>query len=170
MKKTIFKALVIIGIVLLVIIIIEFTVAYIDSPRANRSSDYYYHISESERQSFNQQWNTYEGAQGGNNVKSLLQKVMANCNTNEQEEARLVDLAITRANLEGEEVILPITVENATKTAQDDIGKIRNEIEKEHYYYVYIETSTKTRLVNRIIIKYEESDEFSLPLPDLDKK
>ncbi len=169
MKKTIFKVLVVIGVILLVIIIAEFTIAYLDSPRANRSSDYYSHISESEIQSFNQQWNTYEGAQGGNNVKSLLQKVMANCNTNEQEEARLVDLAITRANLEGEEVILPITVENATKTAQDDIGKIRNEIEKEHYYYVYIETSTKTRLVNRIIIKYEESDEFSTPLPKLEQ-
>ena len=116
---------------------------------------------------FNQMWNMYEGAQGGNNIKALLQKLIANCNTNAQEEARLVDLAITRANLEGEEVILPITVENATKNTQDDIGKIRNEIEKQHYYYVYIETSTKTRLVSRIIIKYEESDEFSKPLPEL---
>ena len=95
---------------------------YLDSPRRNRSSDYYSHISESEIQSFNQQWNTYEGAQGGNNVKSLLQKVIANCNTNAQEGARLVDLAITRANL-----------------------------------------------VSRIIIKYEESDEFSIPLPKLDQ-
>ena len=169
MKKTIFKALVIIGIVLLVIIIAECTIAYIDSPRANRSSDYYSRISESEIQSFNQQWNTYEGAQGGNSVKSLLQKVIANCTTNEQEEARLVDLAITRANLEGEEVILPITVENATKTAKDDIGKIRNEIEPRHTYYVYIEINEKTRLVNRIIIKYEERAEFSTPLPKLEQ-
>ena len=168
MKKTIFKALVIIGIVLLVIIIAECTIAYIDSPRANRSSDYYSHISESEIQSFNQQWNTYEGAQGGNNVKSLLQKVIVNCTINEQEEDRLVDLAITRANLEGEEVILPITVENATKTAQDDIAKVRNEIEPRHTYYVYTEINAKTRLLNRIIIKYEESDEFSTPLPKLD--
>ena len=122
MKKTIFKALVVIGVILLAIIIIEFTIAYLDSPRRNRSSDYYNHMSESEIQSFNQQWNTYEGAQGGNNVKSLLQKVIANCNTNAQEEARLVDLAITRANL-----------------------------------------------VSRIIIKYEESDEFSIPLPKLDQ-
>jgi hypothetical protein len=81
----------------------------------------------------------------------------------------LVDLAITRANLEGEEVILPITVENATKTAQDDIGKVRNEIEPKHTYYVYTEINEKTRLVNRIIIKYEESDEFSTPLPKLEQ-
>ena len=122
MKKTIFKVLVVIGVILLAIIIIEFTIAYLDSPRGKKSSDYYYHISEPERQSFNQQWNTYEGAQGGNNVKSLLQKVMVNCNINAQEGARLVDLAITRANL-----------------------------------------------VSRIIIKYEESDEFSIPLPKLDQ-
>ena len=167
MKKTIFKILVIIGIFLLGIIVVECAIAYFDSPRDNKSSDYYYHISEAERQSFNQQWNTYEGAQGGNSIKSLLQKVIANCTTNEQEEARLVDLAITRANLEGEEVILPITVENATKTAQDDIGKERNEIEPKHTYYVYTEINEKTRLVSRIIIKYEESDEFSIPLPEL---
>ena len=169
MKKTIFKALVIIGIVLLVIIIAECTIAYIDSPRGNKSSDYYYHISEPERQSFNQQWTTYEGKQNGNNIKALCQKVIANCTTNEQEEDRLVDLAITRPNLDGEEVILPITVENATKTAQDDIGKVRNEIEPRHTYYVYTEINEKTRLVNRIIIKYEESDEFSTPLPKLEQ-
>ena len=99
MKKTIFKALVIIGIVLLVIIIAECTIAYIDSPRGKKSSDYYYHISEPERQSFNQQWNTYEGAQGGNNVKALLQKIIANCNTNAQEDQRLVDVQFGRTTI-----------------------------------------------------------------------
>ena len=39
---------------------------------------------------FNQMLNMYEGAQGGNNIKALLQKLIANCNTNAQEEARII--------------------------------------------------------------------------------
>jgi hypothetical protein len=145
-------------------------IIFLEKSTRKESNGYYCQISESEIQSFNQQWTTYEGKQGGSNIKLLLQKVIVNCNTNAQEETRLVDLAITRPNLEGKNVILPITVENAAKTAQENIIKIRNEIEPEHTYYVYTEISTKTRLLSRIIIKYEESDEFSIPLPDLEKE
>jgi hypothetical protein len=85
-------------------------IIFLEKSTRKESNGYYCQISESEIQSFNQQWTTYEGKQGGSNIKLLLQKVIVNCNTNAQEETRLVDLAITRPNLEGKNVILPITV------------------------------------------------------------
>ena len=85
------KALIIAGAILLSILIIAIGM-YIYTSSHNSISEAGSQISEQEKTSFNQQWNTYEGAQGGNNVKSLLQKVIANCNTNKEEDQRLVDI------------------------------------------------------------------------------
>ena len=89
------KALIIAGAILLSILIIAIGM-YIYTSSHNSISEAGSQISEQEKtsfnQQFNQQWNTYEGAQGGNNVKALLQKIIANCNTNAQEEQRLVDV------------------------------------------------------------------------------
>ena len=85
------KALIIAGAILLSILIIAIGM-YIYTSSHNSISEAGSQISEQEKTSFNQQWNTYEGAQGGNNVKALLQKIIANCNTNAQEEQRLVDV------------------------------------------------------------------------------
>jgi len=97
------KALIIAGAILLSILIIAIGM-YIYTSSHNSISEAGSQISEQEKTSFNQQWNTYEGAQGGNNVKALLQKLIANCNTNAQEDQRLVDVELgaaadTAANL-----------------------------------------------------------------------
>ena len=68
------KALIIAGAILLSILIIAIGM-YIYTSSHNSISEAGSQISEQEKTSFNQQWNTYEGAQGGNNVKALLQKV-----------------------------------------------------------------------------------------------
>lgn len=122
-------------------------------------------ISEMEKTSFNQQWNTYEGAQGGNNIKALLQKLIANCNTNKEEGQRLVDVYCSRPTEASEPIIIPITVDNASE-AITQLSELRNQIEARHTYYVSLEYSTKSALVNRITIKYEKDDEGPMELPD----
>ena len=89
------KALIIAGAILLSILIIAIGM-YIYTSSHNSISEAGSQISEQEKTSFNQQWNTYEGQQGGNNVKALLQKIIANCNTNAQEDQRLVDVQLGR--------------------------------------------------------------------------
>ena len=93
------KALIIAGAILLSILIIAIGM-YIYTSSHNSISEAGSQISEQEKTSFNQQWNTYEGAQGGNNVKALLQKIIANCNTNAQEDQRLVDVELGKAGTE----------------------------------------------------------------------
>ncbi len=116
-------------------------------------------ISEQEKTSFNQQWNIYEGAQGGNNIKALLQKIIGNCNTNKNEEERLVDVACSRATEDDEKTEIIISSDNVDESIQE-LQTLRNKIMARHTYYVQIEYDSKTSLVNRIIIKYEIDDEI----------
>jgi len=114
-------------------------------------------IAQQEIISFNQQWNTYEGAQGGNNIKAVLQKLIANCNTNAQEEQRLVDVVCSRATEEDEKTEIIITSENVEESVRE-LQTLRNKIIARHTYYVQIEYDSKTSLVNKIIIRYENDD------------
>lgn len=114
-------------------------------------------IAQQEIISFNQQWNTYEGAQGGNNIKAVLQKLIANCNTNAQEEQRLVDVVCSRATEEDEKTEIIITSENVEESVRE-LQTLRSKIIARHTYYVQIEYDSKTSLVNKIIIRYENDD------------
>ena len=114
-------------------------------------------ISEQEKTSFNQQWNTYEGAQGGNNIKALIQKLIANCNTNAHEEQRLVDVVCSRATEDDEKTEIIITSENVEESVRE-LNTLRSKIMARHTYYVQIEYDSKTSLVNKIIIRYENDD------------
>ena len=87
------KALIIAGAILLSILIIAIGM-YIYTSSHNSISEAGSQINEQEKTSFNQQWNTYEGKQGGNNVKAMLQKLIANCNTNAEEDFRLVNVQL----------------------------------------------------------------------------
>ena len=153
------KALIIAGAILLSILIIAIGM-YIYTSSHNSISEAGSQISEQEKTSFNQQWNTYEGAQGGNNIKALLQKVIGNCNTNAQEEQRLVDVVCSRPKNTGfGQKNINIGVDNIEYSIQE-LTWLRNLIEPRHTYYVQLEYDSKTSLVNKIIIKYEEIDEI----------
>ena len=154
------KALIIAGAILLSILIIAIGM-YIYTSSHNSISEAGSQISEQEKTSFNQQWNTYEGAQGGNNIKALLQKVIGNCNTNAQEEQRLVDVVCSRATSIGRgQANINVRVDNIEDSIQE-LTTLRNIIEARHTYYVQLDYDPQTSLVNKIIIKYEESDSIT---------
>ena len=151
------KALIIAGAILLSILIIAIGM-YIYTSSHNSISEAGSQISEQEKTSFNQQWNTYEGAQGGNNIKALLQKVIGNCNTNAQEEQRLVDVVCSRATSIGRgQANINVRVDNIEDSIQY-LTRLRNLIEARHTYYVQLEYDPQTSLVSKIVIRYEEDD------------
>ena len=154
------KALIIAGAILLSILIIAIGM-YIYTSSHNSISEAGSQISEQEKTSFNQQWNTYEGAQGGNNVKALLQKVIGNCNTNAQEEQRLVDVFCSRAKSTGlGHRSINVGVDNIEYSIQE-LTWLRNLIEVRHTYYVQLEYDPQTSLVSKIVIRYEEDDDIN---------
>ena len=164
------KALIIAGAILLSILIIAIGM-YIYTSSHNSISEAGSQINEQEKTSFNQQWNTFEGKQGGNNVKALLQKLIANCDTNKEEQNRLVGIACTPKS---DKVQYTMTIKVgqtanttfATSTSNslfnevkpsDAVGiltGIRNLIEARHTYNVTIEYAADTALVNKITIDY----------------
>ena len=164
------KALIIAGAILLSILIIAIGM-YIYTSSHNSISEAGSQISEQEKTSFNQQWNTYEGAQGGNNVKALLQKLIANCNTNREEQQRLVGINCVPTS-GGTDYTLSINVSTqdannfafaATTAAYNDVSPsdavkvltgIRNLVEARHTYNITISYSPETSLVNLIDIDY----------------
>ena len=162
------KALIIAGAILLSILIIAIGM-YIYTSSHNSISEAGSQINEQEKTSFNQQWNTFEGKQGGNNVKALLQKLIANCDTNKEEQNRLVGVVCTPKSDDktytmtikvGETA--NVTFDTNTNTYENIkpasavgvLTGIRNQIEARHTYNVTIEYAADTALVNKIIIDY----------------
>ena len=161
MKKKSTIAIVIVAIVLIALPVILYIKDNLDR---RKYENYKSTSSNTELNSFNQQWISYEGAQGGNNVKALLQKLIANCNINQEEEQRLVDVYCSRPTEDGNPETIYITVENCSldsESSDSTVGKIinlRNQIEPRHTYYVSMEYVKNNPYVNRIIIKYESDD------------
>ncbi len=162
------KALIIAGAILLSILIIAIGM-YIYTSSHNSISEAGSQINEQEKTSFNQQWNTFEGKQGGNNVKALLQKLIANCDTNKEEQHRLVGVVCTPKSDDktytmtikvGETA--NVTFDAGTNTYENIkpasavgvLTGIRNLIEARHTYNVTIEYAADTALVNKITIDY----------------
>ena len=70
----------------------------------------------------------------GNNVKALLQKVIGNCNTNAQEEQRLVDVVCSRAKSIGRgQANINVRVDNIEDSIQE-LTTLRNLIEVRHTF------------------------------------
>lgn len=134
-------------------------------------------LSEQEILSFNQQWTYYDGEQTGDSVKDLLRRMIQNCVTNSEEQARLPGLTIDKACADAaNEMKVTVTVlnNNTTTDIEDTYYKmvntpynetlkpdlaerafvlVRNAIETRHIYYVSFEFSTRG-IINRILINY----------------
>lgn len=152
------KGLVIAAVVVLGIMLIA-TGMYIYSSSHNNISEAGSQISEQEKISFNNQWNIYEGEQSGNSVKALFQKLIANTQTNKNEKDRLVNIYCYYPS---SSMIQEIGFNVDTTNYEEYISflqNIRNHIEPKHTtYYVSLDYSSKTSLVNQINIYYKEED------------
>lgn len=130
-------------------------------------------LSSQEIDSFNSQWTSYEGAQAGSSVKSLITKLISNASENSSDEEKLPDLyyeptentaTFGNTNL--------IVVSDIWDNGMVDFNAARNQIETKHTYYVEIHFSEDTSLVDAIYVHYyepnDENNEYYYELPTLE--
>lgn len=114
-------------------------------------------MSQQEIDAFNNQFVAYEGSQSGSTVKSLCGVLIANAKAYEDEVVKIPKLTIgDKVNADGDEL------DDAVVESVDDIndyvtnvGKIRNEIENKHTYFVTL-TFNEEGIVDEVTIYYEE--------------
>ena len=152
------KALIIAGAILLSILIIAIGMYIYDSSQ-NSINEAGAQIGAQEKNTFNQQWNTYEGQQSGANVKALIQKMIGNAKSNEKEDSRLLDLyceATSAQKGKGVTVTSTIGKLNISSTKASDITfqSVREQIESRHIYTVSVDFDATTGLINKINVKY----------------
>ena len=120
-------------------------------------------LSEMEVSTFNAPFTQYEGKQIGSSVKSLLDKVIANCSTFKDNDDKLLDIVyvdngkgpIFTIDSESIPVNGSYQIESTTSDIKASaIQDLRNNIASTHYYTVGFETDLDTGLINEIIIKF----------------
>jgi len=149
------KALIIAGAILLSILLIAIGM-YIYNSSAGTIQDAGSAISTYEKDSFNAQYESYEGPQPGSNVKSMISKLISNGNTYKEEERKLPTL-IYQAKAASASVTVPgssAAVGDKISSYTVGLTTARTAIESKHSYVVEIEYSGLTALVNQITIVY----------------
>lgn len=135
------KALLIAGAILLSILIIAIGMSIYNSA-SSTINDSVGAMSTQEKDAFNNQFTSYEGAQTGSKVKALIGVLIANSNTYVDEVAKIPSLTV-----DGGKMGVRDSAQNLTDAERPDqasstsdyvtnIGKIRNAAEEKHTYWV----------------------------------
>lgn len=155
------KALLIAGAILLSILIIAIGMYIFSSARSNITESIGA-MSTQEKNAFNDQFVTYEGAQSGSQVKALIGVLIGNSDTYRDEVAKIPTVTVPdQITVRGETYAnKPLSAERpdaASDTEQyvTDIGVIRNNVEEKHTYWVEM-VFGQGGIVDEIIIKYQD--------------
>lgn len=156
------KALIIAGAILLSILIIAIGM-YIYNSSSNSIYEASDQISTQSKDAFNSQWESYERKQPGSNVKSMISKLIANAQTNEEEKTKLPDLYLQPTEDEAANQVFKYVgsyiMDN--KNVQG-FNAARSAIQNKHEYFVEIHYSVNTSLVDAIGIHYYQPNGVSL--------
>ncbi|MGN1299402.1 MAG: hypothetical protein ACI4UE_05415 [Candidatus Scatovivens sp.] len=147
------KALIIAGAILISILIIAIGM-YIYSSSTNSIRSGINSMDTQEKEAFNSQWTNYEGKQSGAQVKSLITKLIANANTNKDEEHKVVNLTYP-TNGTGT-ATTPLTyngVSDSVGDFMDELNDAYTAIKANHTYTVTFDYES-TELIRRIIVTY----------------
>lgn len=152
------KALLIAGAILLCILIIAIGMFIYNSAQST-ITDSLTSLSTQEVEAFNNQFTSYEGVQTGSNVRALTGRLIANADTYADEPAKIPAIYINKTKSGTANTTLDVVVSNAgdTQTYIDSCGKIRNQVETKHEYYVEI-SYQKNGLIDYIYITYEADE------------
>ena len=150
------KALLIAGAILLCILIIAIGMFIYNSAQST-ITDSLTSLSTQEVEAFNNQFTSYEGVQTGSNVRALMGRLIGNADTYADEPAKIPAIYInkTKSGSSGNAAI-DCVVNSAGNTQNyiDYCGKIRNQVETKHEYYVEI-SYQKNGLIDYVYITYE---------------
>lgn len=160
------KALIIAGAILLSILIIAIGM-YIYNSSTNSIYSAADQISAQDQEAFNSQWTSYEEAQPGASVKSMISRLISNASANEAERTKLPDLYYEPTeDSAGDPVEVISNINDATNIA--GFNQARTQIQTKHTYFVELHYSANTSLVDAIYIHYfepgdETGDNYELP-------
>ena len=165
------KALIIAGAILLSILIIAIGM-YIYNSSTNSIYSAGDQISAQDKEAFNSQWTSYEEAQPGSSVKSMISRLISNANANKAEKTKLPDLFFEPTDdYEGVgEAAAPLVTSNINNTNIKGFNSARTMIESKHTYFVELHYSADTSLVDAIYVHYsapgdalDEARDYDLP-------
>lgn len=154
------KALLIAGAILLSILIIAIGM-YIYNSASSTITDSVGAMSTQEKDAFNNQFVSYEGAQTGSKVKALIGVLIANSNTYMDEVAKIPSLTVSDQMTVKTGTNVPKSANRPASASNTEdyvanIGKIRNAAEEKHTYWVEMVYGTGG-IVSEIIIYYNHA-------------
>lgn len=153
------KALLIAGAILLSILIIAIGMSIYNSA-SSTINDSVGAMSTQEKDAFNNQFTSYEGAQSGSKVKALIGVLIANSNTYMDEPTKIPTVTVvdkmTVKNVDTPEAATQPEEASSTDAYVADIGKIRNAAEEKHTYWVEMVYGVGG-IITEIQINYEHS-------------
>ena len=144
------KALIIAGAILLSILIIALGIYVFNMAKGATSTD---SLSALEVTSFNEKFTQYEGRVLGSSVKSLLNEVVSNNNTQIEAAEKLI--AVEYIGTGGTLPSVTITPSVGNTGTSDNIGQLRSRLANKHYYNVtFSYDNTNSGYINKVTITY----------------
>lgn len=114
-------------------------------------------LSTQEVEAFNNQFTSYEGTQSGSNIKAVMGRLIGNADVYADEPSKVPQVYIDKIGEENPDS-MDVTyseIDNGDTTDYiNDLGKIRNRVERNHTYYVEI-TYQSSGLIDYIQISYD---------------
>lgn len=151
------KALLIAGAILLCILLIAIGM-YIYNSAQSTITDSLTSMSTQEIEAFNNNFTTYEGAQTGSQVKSLMGRLIANAETYSEEPAKIpyvfID-AVTSTGGDGYDV--GVAAAGDTQDYIDDLSRIRNKLENKHEYWIEMSYQSNG-IIDYVVITYDSGN------------
>lgn len=149
------KALIIAGTILVIILIVAAGM-FITTSSQGTVSDSMASMSTQEIDAFNLRFTMYEGEQTGTNIKTLVGTLITNSNTYKDEVTKIPGLY-----LESESDTLDSGIPEIGKNSDyiNELGKIKNNIDAKHKYWVEI-SYQDNGIIDYINISYEKDDKI----------
>jgi len=143
------KALIIAGAILLSILIIALGIYVFNMAKSATDTN---QLDTAAKNTFNAQFEQYEGRQVGSSVKSLLSYMINNAGTNADSEDKLPDIEYVAGGSEAARNYTNIT-SSVGNTGTSDMSGLRSALSATHYYNVSIDYASDG-LVNKVTISY----------------
>ena len=164
------KALVIAGAILISILIIAIGM-YIYSSSTDSIQEGISSMTTQQKEAFNANWTNYEGRLTGSQVKALINKLMSNANTYQEEAGKVITLVYNPGTANAYDATMPptgtayvpvtYTDTDADGTALNDYIDLMNDaysaIQARHVYFIDLNTNAQTSLIDTIVVHYDRN-------------
>lgn len=148
------KALLIAGAILLCVLIIAVGM-FIFNSSSGTTTDAMTSMSTQEIDTFNKQFDIYEGLQTGVQIKNLIGVLLGNANTNRDEPTKIPGVGINKCvNTDTKALHAQVPEAGEVSSYIDVLSQIRSKVEKKHEYWIEL-SYQDNGLVDYITITYD---------------